>query len=238
MEGGVCEDITSSTAEVYWNEPGWKTIALTVTNNAGADTYTKYQSVYVSPSWSMVSGLYQQDFEDANSPTDYIVYNYNNNATDWHRIEGAGYNSNHCMVLDNFNNEPTITDDNDDDVDDLITPSMDLSILSDGQLTFKYAMATGSTLQEGITDRLLLYSSKDCGKTWTLRKTIDELELITGEFGAAHSYPRKPLNGPKACITYPLPWKMIMCVSNLNSKAAPLPTTCISTTSIYRAQSA
>ncbi len=179
VDGGNASSLTSATTQVTWDTPGWKTISLTVSNNAGSDTYTAYQSVYVSPSWSIVSGLYQEDFEQPETANDFIVFNYNNNATDWHRIEGAGYNSNHCMVLDNFNNEPTITDDNDDDVDALITPSMDLSMLTDGQLTFRYAMATGSTLQSEITDRLLIYSSKDCGKTWTLRKTIDELELIT-----------------------------------------------------------
>ena len=52
-------------------------------------------------------------------------------------------------------------------VDNLITPSMDLRTTSGITISFKYAYATNATDELDITEELKVYTSRDCGETWS-----------------------------------------------------------------------
>jgi hypothetical protein len=57
------------------------------------------------------------------------------------------------------------------DIDELITPSYHLDFLTNIQLEFSYALATTCMDTEDNTQALKVYSSIDCGQSWTLRWT-------------------------------------------------------------------
>ena len=64
------------------------------------------------------------------------------------------------------------------------TPELDLSGLSSAQLYFNmaYALKSNQTDFDGnlyIQDKLIIYTSEDCGETWMARKTYDVEDLIT-----------------------------------------------------------
>jgi hypothetical protein len=54
-------------------------------------------------------------------------------------------------------------------IDRLITPSIELAYTTNVNVTFKYAYATNATVTGDITEELKVYSSRDCGESWTPR---------------------------------------------------------------------
>jgi hypothetical protein len=67
------------------------------------------------------------------------------------------------------------------DIDELVTPSMDLSNVDNATVTFKYAYATQSTDLVGITDVFEVYISNNCGQSWsaTPRVSLEGYDLVT-----------------------------------------------------------
>ena len=53
-----------------------------------------------------------------------------------------------------------------------ITPAINLSTTKNVSISFDYAFATDSYYDSLITDQLNVYTSRDCGETWTLKKVI------------------------------------------------------------------
>ncbi|MCO4813394.1 MAG: T9SS type A sorting domain-containing protein, partial [Flavobacteriales bacterium] len=67
-------------------------------------------------------------------------------------------------------------------VDELITPSFDFRYTTGINVSFQYALATNATNTDDVTESLKVYSSRDCGKTWSLRKTIPATQIVTAGF--------------------------------------------------------
>ena len=63
--------------------------------------------------------------------------------------------------------------------DNLISSSFDLSNTSNVSVSFDYAYATNAATAIDITEKVKIYVSKDCGATWTLKKTLTTSELLT-----------------------------------------------------------
>ncbi len=168
---------------VTFSSPGWKTVTLTGTNAAGSSTETREKYIFVSDgSTSQYGPGYWENFEDQNIfSNDWIVQNPEGNAAEWMRTANAGYNSSSSASLNNFKNM-------NGDKDNLITPSLDLSAGGTMYLNFKYTSASATNHVSGINDALKIYSSTDCGKTWSLRATISAVELApAGCFSTSYS---------------------------------------------------
>lgn len=88
-------------------------------------------------------------------------------------------------------------------IDELVTPSFDLSNTSNVEISFKYAYATNAQQLSQITERLRVLSSRDCGKTWTPRQTLNAGELVTaGSFGYSNFIPSNENQWRTASFVY------------------------------------
>lgn len=163
---------------------GWKTVSLTVSNDQGSSTRTDEYAVYISDPWSFIPGAIHEDFEGNDCPDcPYFSENYENNASSWQRATNAGHSGTSSMRLNGFDTygiNDIFIDDGANDIDALVTPTMDLTWLDDGQLSFWYACATKTSNLDDVTERLELWSSNNCGRNWSLRSTIAGSDLITG----------------------------------------------------------
>ena len=157
---------------VSFSSPGWKTVTLSASNTAGTSSLTREKYVYVSDNTTAQYTIgYWETFEDADVfSNDWVVQNPEGNSAQWNRVSDAGYNSSSSARLNNFHNM-------NGDKDNLISPSFDLSAVGSVYLNFRYSCATASAHVDDINDDLRIYSSLDCGKTWSLRTTISAIDL-------------------------------------------------------------
>jgi hypothetical protein len=139
--------------------------------------------VHIAPIWSETGGPLVQDGFDspANFYYHYVPVNLDNNQSTWRQTSSAGYSNNTSVFLNAIDMDVTSIDEGGNDIDELVTPSMDLSNVEDASVTFKYAYATQSTDLEGITDEFEVYISSNCGQTWsaTPRVSLAGFELVT-----------------------------------------------------------
>jgi PKD repeat protein len=152
-----------TTVNVTYPNAGIYKVTLTTYNSAGTDSLTKTDYIRVDPTWADVdyNGAFSETFED---PSHFYgiwsINNYDNNNT-WTRFTSAGYQSNSCMKMAGFGNYQY-------DVDDLYTPSYDLSWTSGNIMTFRVAAASHGGSVTEVNDVLKVYASKNCGTTWTI----------------------------------------------------------------------
>ncbi len=88
-------------AETF-TQPGWVTLSLTATSNAGSNTITNTNAVYVADSAAKSAYNYKQNFTDSASSSNWPTFNYYNNQFKWGLYNGAGYNDNSCMQFRSF----------------------------------------------------------------------------------------------------------------------------------------
>ncbi|MBL4862296.1 MAG: T9SS type A sorting domain-containing protein, partial [Crocinitomicaceae bacterium] len=170
---------TSANVNVSFDSPGWKLVTLTVTNTAGSDTkQEKY--IYVAPDWPENYGPTSFDMESkttyATGTDHFVIQNQEDNYGKFGVVSNYGYNGSKAFKLQTYkdvSNADAYTADYFYNyrlglsVDNLITPSMDLRNTSGITVTFKYAYATNATLAADIIETLKVYSTRNCGETWT-----------------------------------------------------------------------
>ncbi len=196
FQDGDITTSTSATPTVTFNSQGYKKVTLRVTNAAGSDSLSITQYIYVSPDYPDFLGPRSMNLND-----DYrywfIVDNPENNYNKFDFDYSHGYDNSICFKLNNYKNTagaPLHSDDYfynrrlGETIDNLITPSFDLTTTSNIEVSFKYAYATNATSLSNITESLKIYASKDCGKTWSLRKTISGSDLITAGFAGSSDF--------------------------------------------------
>lgn len=180
----------SQNPTVSFTSEGYKEVTLTVTNAAGSATETRTSMIFVSADWADFNGPQSLNLEN-----DYKYWfktnNPENNYGEFKLSEGTGYGNSTAYKLGNYQNTQGAeyatnsyfyNDRLGGSVDELITPSFNLSNTSNIQVSFKYSYATNATDMDDITEELKVYSSRDCGKTWTPRKTIINGALITAGY--------------------------------------------------------
>jgi PKD repeat protein len=181
---------TSTTANqtVTYSTPGWKTVSLTVTNSTG--TNTKTGSVYISQAGaSQYTGSYSEDFENKTRfDNEWFINNMPvdiNNTSAWKYTNAAHYSGSGSIMLNAFfsplNNYPFSS--NATDMDEIITPSVDLTGVSPLYFSFRYSYASKAAKIVDITESLKIYASSTCGQNWSLvstKLTNGKLLGITG----------------------------------------------------------
>lgn len=196
FEDGEPSTSTERDPEVAFTSGGWKTVSLTVSNDQGSSSVTNEYTVLIADPWSYIPGAIQQDFEADCSDCAYVSENYDNDEAFWHRVTNAGRSGNSSMLINGFATygiSDYFIDDGANDIDALVTPTMDLTWLQNGQLTFWFACATRSSDLDDVTERLEVWSSLNCGRNWQLRETIEGADIVTG--GATTEY-YVPNDGP------------------------------------------
>lgn len=188
VQDGTISNANSANPTVQFNSPGWKRITLTVSNDAGSDSKSIEKAVYVYPDWPEVSAPNNISFENDNK---YLVRAYNPEPEtpgfmiDWH----VGNNSSTSYVLkyykefDNvipFSNDYFYKKRRGEAEDYLYLPSYSIKYVSGATITFDYAYATDAFLESDITEELIVETSTNCGQSWTPRKTLKKVDLLTG----------------------------------------------------------
>ncbi len=161
--GGTPGTSISPSPVVVYNTPGGYDVTLTVTSGTLSTTVTKTNFINVSDNFAQVSNTYSEGFEN---PTSFYnlwqVKDLDMNGKTWWINSTAAYTGSRSIMMNGYYNYPN-------DVDELISPSFNLTYISSAVLTFRCAAATQATDAADITDELKVYSSNDCGATWNLR---------------------------------------------------------------------
>lgn len=177
FEGGTPSTSTSNSPVVTYNTPGDYTVKLTATNASGTDSVVKQYFIHVSQPWAQYNGLAVENFENPSSYYwNWWTNNYDNNPEGyWSHTTAAGYNSTSSMIMSGNGNYLG-------DLDDFITPPFDLGYVSGAALTFRCAAASKALTSTDLNDVLKVWSSNNCGQSWTLRSTIDGTELNNNNY--------------------------------------------------------
>lgn len=158
LDGGYPNSSTSSCPKVYYNTPGLYDVVLTA--ESGSQTKVKNKQGYVFVLDEIGKNVpYFEGFENHSSiPNDqWYISNPDNSLNKWELATNAAYSGNNSARMSNFLN-------NQESIDDLISETVDLSILDSASMTFKYAY----TQNNGSGDFMRLSFSNDCGATWSL----------------------------------------------------------------------
>ena len=120
---------TNMTSNVtnQFSVPGWVTVSLQATSNAGSNTVTNTHAVYAADT-AVAGGLgYSQNFSTAASIDNWPMFNYYNNRFKWQYYSGAGYDDGNCARYRSFDTTNKSTGNPVGDHDDFYTPAFNLS---------------------------------------------------------------------------------------------------------------
>jgi PKD repeat protein len=192
---------------VSFTSEGRKTITLTVTNAQGSTTKTIEQCVVIAPVWTETGGpLFQDNFDSAqNFHYHYVPGNFDDNESVWNQTSMAGFSNNTSAYLNAFQMDVTNIDEGGHDIDELVTPSCNLDLVSGASVSFKYAYATQSTDLAGITDLFQVFISNDCGQTWSsqARVSLQGLDLVTAGSVSIPFFPSSSADWREESFTIP-----------------------------------
>jgi PKD repeat protein len=184
--GGTPFTSTSLAAvNVTYPTAGLYKVVLTAYNAAGTDSVTKTDFIRVDETWADVpySGSFTEDFQNTSDfYWKWQVNNPDNNSNTWYVCNTAGYMSSKSVVMTAFGDYRY-------DVDELISPSFDLSFTSGNMMTFRCAAASHAGAGIDVNDALKVYISGNCGQTWSLRSTFSDSTLINNGYSAGYFTP-------------------------------------------------
>lgn len=176
--GGTPSSSNDTNPSIQYNTAGTYDITLTVSNSSGSDTYTIPGAVVVSAAVGQYSIPYSEGFENTTFPgTEWIVENGGGNT--WTQTTLAAHTGGtNSVYINNFTGNTTNTS------DVFITPTYNLSNVTQANLTFWLAFAARST---SSTDQLRVFASTTCGQLWNIRynkvgTTLSTAGIITSNF--------------------------------------------------------
>jgi PKD repeat protein len=158
---------------VTYATPGTYSVSLTVSNANGSNSVTKNSYVTVeSNTADITTPTFFEGFENLTlgAANGWSTTNLGGGSA-WATTTSAAYTGAKSVRLNNISNTPGF-------IDELITPSIDLTQFTSPRLYYKVAYAN-LTATDNITNSFQILSSVDCGKTWGVRRTYTETALET-----------------------------------------------------------
>jgi PKD repeat protein len=172
--GASTPNSTSQNPTVQYANPGVYNVSLTVSNSAGTNTRTKTSYITVRPDNPTLQAPFFEGIENTAFPNistqdfyDWKVVGASNSFFRTTEAEATGsaslkYNNN--VISDGV-------------ISEIVSPIFDCSaIAAPVNLTFKVAYARRSS---SSTDKLIVYASTNCGRSWTPRYTKTGASLST-----------------------------------------------------------
>lgn len=182
--GGSPSSSTLLNPSVLYPTNGLYDVTLAVTNPNGTSTMTKSTFAQVVGNWADYTGPTQQVF-DSLSPF-WLVQNPEENSTKFELMSNQGVSNSACYKLTNqFVPDTTIACWNQTsginnllgNKDVLISPAYDLRTTTAVTVSFDYAYASASN-PTSASEKLIVYSSRNCGQTWIQRAILTGTDLI------------------------------------------------------------
>lgn len=171
--GGTPATSSAENPTIVYNTPGTYNVSLTVSNANGTHTFSRQALIIVSPNEASVQDTLTQGFEDANVLNgDWTVINRTTGSPGFIRTNAAKFGGDFSMYLNNFNESLLGS------VDELVSPSYNFSNIDSIYVSYRYAYvqkANSATNQ----NRLQVFVSEDCGKSWLLRSNVAGNNLAT-----------------------------------------------------------
>lgn len=160
---------------VDYNTAGSYDVTLTVSNGAGSDSHTMPGMVHVSSNTAQFQsdwGYYDTFWQEEGFLDNYLVFNHDNTSNKWEFYSGiqGGSTGDESVRMLNFDNVVGR-------VDELVSPSYNLSTIDNPKLKFRWS---GAARNSSPNDELRIYFSSNCGRTWTpiSSATKTGLELV------------------------------------------------------------
>jgi len=169
--GGTPSTSIVSNPTIMYSAAGVFSVVHQPSTTAGSDTESKTNIITVSSLVADYSGSIVDGFE---SPSQF--------STDW-RIENPEGQTWQTTTLASSSGSSSVrirntVTTNDDEIDELISSSFDVSSISTAKtMTFKQAFVKKNSSN---SDRLLVYTSIDCGESWQLKLPLTGSALTTG----------------------------------------------------------
>lgn len=178
--GGNPSSSTLPSPDVSYDNAGFYDISLTVTTPSGTDSFTFPNAVYVAGNWQEYIGPTVQNFDAA--PIFWFSQSTLDDFNYFELLSSKGVNNSGCYRLNNPMVDSTTCPTNDQlqsKKDYLISPAFELANTSNIVVSFDYAFGSDEINSGAIDEKLIVYSSRDCGKTWIQRKQLTDTTLVT-----------------------------------------------------------
>lgn len=163
--------------------PGWVTVTLTATSNAGSNTIVNNRAVYAADTTPAGGMGYSQAFATEGDIPNWPMFNYYNNPFKWEFYNGAGLGDNGCLRFRSFDASARRTGTATGDFDDIVTPAFNLEGVT-GDVYFNFFTAAAST-SSGITggttkvlDSLEIDVTTTGGARWTKIAGVRRADLV------------------------------------------------------------
>lgn len=166
--GGSPASSTVQNPSITYNTPGTYAVKLVATDGTNNNTANIAGYITVLPA---SAGLpYSEGFESISSltPPAWTVFNLNGNA--WDVTNTTGATGTKSAKLGNFG-QTTGT------IDEFSSQTFDLTGSTAMTLSFDYAFRK---VASNNSDMLKIYTSSDCGETWTMRRLLNSSQLANG----------------------------------------------------------
>ncbi len=166
FDGGIPTTSTAKNPTVVYYTPGTYRVKLTISDGTNSLTEIKENYITVLPDAPLTP--FTEGFEFSGDLEDEHWYgDMFSNGLGWVHSTNAGATGTSSVKADLFaNNEGTIN---------LVSPSYNLSNLTNATLSFKYAHAA----RNGEAIKLKVYVSKDCGQNWSIKYIKANSGLVT-----------------------------------------------------------
>lgn len=154
---------TDASPTVQYNAPGVYAVSLTAGDGSSTVDTTKNNYLTVLPGVGE-DMPYSEDFSTITAlpfSTKWFVQNPDSEEV-WTIDASAGYGGGSCVTLLNSEND-------EGDVDALVSGPLNMNYYTNAVLTFKYAFAKKNSSN---SDELKIYISEDCGRNWIYRGKV------------------------------------------------------------------
>ncbi len=170
FSGGTPATSNASNPTITYNTAGVYSVTSQPSTTAGTGNITKNNIITVNSLTATYSGVLVDGFEIASNFTnDWVVVDPTGGAV-FNRTTTAAATGIASVRIRNFYTSTS------GEVDELISPSYNLSTIGNPSLKFKLAFARKSSTS---SDRLLVWYSLNCGETWTLKLPLVGSSLAT-----------------------------------------------------------
>jgi PKD repeat protein len=173
FEGGTPATSTDSVPVVTYPNPGRYDVQLTVSNSTGTASATKKDYITVEPAIGYNNKFYfSESFETDTIPNADWEVRYNAPGNNWKRTNAASVHGSHSAMIFNTKESNTF-------VNELVGPAVDMTTITGPDLVLAFDVAYAKRISTS-DDKLQIYISSDCGKSWSMRKLLTSLKMSNG----------------------------------------------------------